>query len=456
MENRVLLIEDEVSLRKSLRKLLELNNYVVTEADRFAIAEELLRANIYHIFLLDLRLPDQNGILLLDKYRSQMENKTIIITAHATVPGAVEAIKKGAFYYIEKPLDEKLLFLQMEKILETNRLKEKNMALKQELLADLSPDRIIYKSPAMMHVISLAKKLAQTDLTVLLQGETGVGKEVIASFLHKHSRRRHRTFLPINCSSIHEQLFESELFGFKKGAFTGAVDNYKGRFIQADKGTLFLDEIAEIPLHLQSKLLRVLDDKIIYQLGNKKPEPVDVRVVAASNKDLFQEVLGNHFRKDLFYRLSEAVITIPPLRERKEDIIPLFMYFSSLYNEIYDHQIKDITPEAQQFMLEYSWEGNVRELKNCVKNIFSINSGSTVSVNDLILTLKTNRNKPEEEFVPLEQYELSYIQKVLKATGHNIKQSAKILGITRSRLYRKIKEIGQTNGESTEAGKASS
>ena len=310
---KVLIIEDEIALRKSLKKLLELIKYQVDEAADFISAAKNIRCNHYNIFLLDLKLSDGKGIELLKKYKSKLEQKTIIMTAHATIPSAVDAIKNGAFYYLEKPLDEDLLFIQMEKILELTLLREKNLTLKNELTNGHS-----------------------TGDTVLIQGSTGAGKEIIARFIHRNSKRKDKIFLPINCSCIPEQLFESELFGFKKGVFTGAAENYNGRFIQADQGTLFLDEIGEMPLPLQSKMLRILEDGEIYCLGSTKPQKVDVRVISATNKNLWEEARADRFRKGLYFRLKEGMIHIPPLRERKEDILPLVRHFIAIYNTLFE------------------------------------------------------------------------------------------------------------------------
>ena len=345
---KVLIIEDEIALRKSLKKLLELRKYQVDEAEDFTSAAKKIRYYNCDIFLLDLKLPGGNGLQLLKKYKSKLEQKTIIMTAHATIPSAVDAIKSGAFYYLEKPLDEELLFIQMEKILDLTQLREKNLTLKKELTTQHSSDEIVCESKQMAEIVSLAKKFARTDDSVLIQGNTGVGKEIMAKFIHKNSKRKDKTFLPINCSSIPEQLFESELFGFKKGAFTGAAENYSGRFIQADKGTLFLDEIGEIPVHLQAKLLRVLEDEAIYQLGNNKPQKIDVRVIAATNKDLWEEVRAERFRKDLYFRLKGTMVQIPPLSERQEDIIPLVWHFVSIFNNLFEKKITRITKEAKK------------------------------------------------------------------------------------------------------------
>jgi DNA-binding NtrC family response regulator len=439
MAIKVLLIGDEVTLRKSLGKLLELKQYEVDQAEDFKTAVKKIRSSNYDIFLLDLKLPDGIGIDLLKTYPAKMETKTIVMTAHATIPSAVDAIQNGAFYYLEKPLDEELLFIQMEKIKELTELKEKNLSFKNELTSEHSSQDIIYKSPKMVEVLSTARQFSRTDNTVLILGQTGVGKELMAQFIHKNSKRKDKTFLPINCSSIPEQLFESELFGFKKGAFTGASENYTGRFLQADKGTIFLDEIGEIPIHLQAKLLRILEDETIYQLGNNTPVKVDVRVLAATNKDLWKEVQADRFRKDLYFRLKEAIIEIPPLKERKEDIMPLIWHFINLYNSLFDKKITRITKEAELFLKEYPWEGNVRELKNSIKSIFSLKNTNSININDLMISLHGTDKKNEKSYVTLQEYELKYVNEVLELTDFNVKKTAEILDVSRARLYRKIK-----------------
>ncbi len=445
---KVLIIEDELALRKSLAKLLELRKYQVEEAEDYASALKKLRYYNYDIFLLDLRLPDGSGSQILKKHPSKMTGKTIIMTAHATIPSAVDAIKNGAFYYLEKPLDEELLFIQMEKIIEITKLKEKNLSFKNELISQHASDEIVFKSRRMSEVVSLARKFAKTDNTVLLQGNTGVGKEIMAKFIHKSSKRKDKIFLPINCSSIPEQLFESELFGFKKGAFTGASENYSGRFIQAHKGTLFLDEIGEMPLHLQAKLLRVLDDEVIYQLGNNQPQVVDVRVIAATNKNLRTEVETGNFRKDLYFRLKGSTVYIPSLSERKDDIMPLVWHFISLFNNLFDKKVTRITKEAEEFLVNYSWEGNVRELKTAIKNIFTLKNSNAITIKDLLLSLNENEKNPKKSFVSLHDYELNYIKEVLEACRFNIKKTAETLGISRARLYRKLKFLDVAIDES--------
>lgn len=434
----ILIVEDELSLRKSLKKLIELRNYRVDEAENLETAYKKIRYSNYDIFLLDLKLPDGNGIDLLKRYPNKMEGRTIIMTAHATIPTAMDAIKSGAFYYLEKPLDEELMFIQIEKIIEITELREKNLSFKNELLNQHSTSDIVYESPKMAEVVALAKQYARADSNVLLQGNTGVGKEIMAKFIHNNSKRRDKSFLPINCSSIPEQLFESELFGFKKGAFTGAGENYSGRFLQADKGSLFLDEIGEMPLQFQAKLLRVLEDGVIYQLGNNNPQKVDVRIIAATNKDLKEEVEVNRFRKDLYYRLKGTVIYIPALRERREDIMPLVWHFISIFNNLFDKKITRITKEAETFLLQYPWEGNVRELKNTIKSVFSIKNSNSITITDLMMTLHESEKNVQRHFLTLHEYEIKYIKEVLEANNNNIKKTAKILGISRARMYRKL------------------
>ncbi|MCK4835641.1 MAG: sigma-54-dependent Fis family transcriptional regulator [Candidatus Aminicenantes bacterium] len=441
MEIKVLIIEDEISLRNSLKKLLELRGYQVEEAEDYGTAKKKMLSDKFNIFILDLKLPDKNGIELLKEFPEKTDGKTIIITAHATISSAVEAIKNGAFYYLEKPLDEDLLFIQMKKIIEYSRLKENNIYLKKELLFDQAAEQIIFQSQSMSRIIYQSKKLAETDDIVIIQGETGVGKEVIAHLIHRNSKRKNNLFLPINCSAIPEQLFESELFGFKRGAFTGATKDYSGRFIQANGGTLFLDEISDMPMNLQSKLLRTLDDKIIYQLGNKNPQKIDIRLITATNKDLWKEVESDRFRKDLYFRLKETIIIISPLRERKDDILPLFNHFIALFNNIYDKNIKGISKNAEKYLLEYPWEGNVRELKNAVKSIFAFKEDDYITPNDLFMSLNTDEKRIKKYVVSLKEYENKYIKKVLEINNYNITKTADILGISRTRLYRKMEEF---------------
>ncbi|NIM12822.1 MAG: AAA domain-containing protein [Candidatus Aminicenantes bacterium] len=263
----------------------------------------------------------------------------------------------------------------------------------------------------------------------------------MAHSIHHRSKRNSEIFLPINCASIPTELFESELFGFEKGAFTGAVDSYSGRFIQANKGTLFLDEIGELPLHIQAKLLRILDERAIYRLKSKKSVKIDVRLIAATNRDLMQEVRSKQFRSDLYYRLKESALTIPPLREREEDILPLIRHFIQVYNRIYNKHVTKISKEAENYFLDYSWEGNVRELKNTVKSIIPFKTNNIIEMDDLSFSIIGGKESRQRKLPTLEEHENEYMRKVLKITGFNITRACEILEISRPRFYRRLKDL---------------
>lgn len=301
---------------------------------------------------------------------------------------------------------------------------------------------IVYKSEQIGKIIHRAHILANTDSTILLQGETGVGKEVLAHSIHNQSRRKNEIFLPLNCASIPAELFESELFGFEKGAFSGALESYKGRFIQADKGTLFLDEIGEMPLPIQAKLLRVLDERVIYRLKSINPIKIDVRLIIATNRVLDQEVKLKQFRNDLYYRLSEATVTIPPLRERPEDILPLVHHFIRVYNFVYNKNVSKISKEAENYLLSYSWDGNVRELENTIKSIIPFKANNIIDADDICLSIIGEKVCSTKKLHTLAEHENEYIRKVLKITGFNISRACEILGISRPRFYRRLKELG--------------
>lgn len=438
---KILIIEDEERLRKLMKVQLESEGFKVDEAADLETAAWKTRQGHYDIFILDLILPDGNGISLLDKFPEKTVSRTIIITANPSIPGVVASIKKGAFNYLEKPIEPELLTAQIAQVIQINRLKNGHRTMSAELAANFTFDDIIHESKPMEAVIARAKILASTDNTILIQGETGSGKEVLSRAIHHHSCRKNNVFMPINCAAIPPELFESELFGFEKGAFTGAMSNYSGRFIQADKGTLFLDEVGELPLEVQAKLLRILDERCIYRLKSPQPVPIDVRLITATNKDLEQEVKAKQFRSDLYYRLQESTLTIPPLRERVEDILPLFRYFIQVYSQVFHKEVSHLGREAEGLLLDHEWEGNVRELKNTVKSIIPFKNNDTIEVEDFSTTILGGTRRRENKLVTLEENEMDYILKVLKITGFNITRSAGILGITRARLYRKISQL---------------
>ncbi len=436
---KILLVEDQGHLREIIKGQLKIHQFMVDEAATFQTAAQKIEHENYEVIILDLKLPDGNSIQLFDSHPGKMASKTIIITANATIPSVVEAIKKGAFNYLEKPVEEELLIAQVKKIIELNQLKNNIRSIRSEVASDYVFDDVIYESRQMEDIISRAKILAKTDNTILIEGETGVGKEVISQSIHNYSLRKDETFLPVNCASIPTELFESELFGFEKGAFTGAVNSYSGRFIQANNGTMFLDEIGELPLHIQAKFLRILDEKVIYQLKSKKALRINIRLMAATNKNLSDEINLKEFRSDLYYRLKESSLVIPPLKERIEDILPLIRHFIRIYNQIYNKNVTKIGKEAENYFLNYSWRGNVREVKNTIKSIIPFKKNNTIDLDDLSYSIIEGKEVGEKQLPSLEEHEKQYLFKVLRATGFNITRTAEVLGINRPRLYRKIK-----------------
>ncbi len=438
---RILIIEDVEQLRRLIKAELEAQGFRVDDAADLKSAAWKIMQGAYDIIILDLFLPDGNGISLLDRFPEKTNGCTIIITANPSISGVVEAIKKGAYNYLEKPVEPELLTAQIDGILQVNRLKNGHRTMAAEMASNFTFEDIIYESKAMEAVIARARILAGTTNTILLQGETGVGKEVLSHAIHNHSDRKDKIFMPVNCAAIPQELFESELFGFEKGAFTGATTDYSGRFIQADQGTLFLDEIGEFPSNIQAKLLRILDEQCIYRLKSQQPVKIDVRLITASNKDLGQEVKAKQFRSDLYYRLQESTINIPPLRERVEDILPLFRHFIKVFNHVFHKDVLHISREAEHYLLNHRWEGNIRELKNTVKSIIPFKTNNTIELSDLSATIVGGSGSQEKKLVTLEEYESDYILKVLKVTDFNITRAAEILGITRARLYRKISHL---------------
>jgi len=438
---KVLVVEDHAEMRDVLRIQLEQNNFQVETAADIKGAEEKIQEKNFDVYLMDVKLPDGVSIALFDRYPTILASKTIIITANPSIPDVVTAIKKGAFNYLEKPIDPNLLIAQVKKVAEINRLKNGHKVLINEVASNFTFEDIIFESQQMAEVIERARVLAKTDNNILIQGETGVGKEILSQSIHNYSNRKSEIFLPVNCASIPSELFESELFGYEKGAFTGAVESYCGRFIQADKGTLFLDEIGELPLHIQAKLLRILDERTIYRLRSKRSMKIDVRLIAATNRDLLKEVKSKQFRSDLYYRLKESSITIPPLRERVEDILPTIYHFIRIYNQIYNKNVAKISKEAESHFLNHSWEGNVRELKNTVKSIIPFKHNDTIEIDDLSFTIIEGKDTRQKKILSLEEIENEHIRRVLKLMDFNITRASEVLGISRPRLYRKIKKL---------------
>jgi DNA-binding NtrC family response regulator len=445
---RIMVIDDEESMCKFMQIMLKKEGYGVSSTQSGKEALEELRNSHYDLVIADLMMPEMNGLELLSKVKSiDPELNFIVMTAYASVDTAIEALKKGAFDYIAKPFKVDELKITIRKSLEQKRIAKENIDLKKQLKKEFSLDSFIGDTPEIIEMKKLAEKVAQTDSTVLIQGESGTGKELVAKAIHHHSRRAEKPFVTINCAALPETLLESELFGHTKGAFTGAIKDKEGLFFVADEGTFFLDEVGVISQAIQVKLLRVLEEKEITPVGSTKPIQVDVRLIAATNADLEQEVKLGNFRADLFYRLNVIPIHIPTLRERKDDIKLLTFYFIKKYCEKLQIKEKSISDEAMNKLLSYSWPGNARELENTMERAILLAKDDEINIKDLPENILSGEavkliEQTRPETPTLETIEKSYIYWVLQRTGWQKSKASQILGIDSSTLYRKIEKYG--------------
>lgn len=442
----ILIIDDEQFIRDNLKRILEKEGYdaVVTNTGQEGI--DIVTANDIDLILLDLNLPDMNGIDILKKIKQiSPASLVIIITGYATVDSAVEALKLGAYDYIKKPFKADAIKLIVKLALETQLLKKEVTALKKHRRKTID---IIAESSKMKQIVNVALEVARhKNTSVLITGESGTGKEVIAHFIHEESERHLRPFLDINCASLPEQLLESELFGYEKGAFTDARTPKSGLFEEANGGTIFLDEIGEMPLALQSKLLRVIETKAFRKIGGNKNIELDVRIISATNKDLKKAVEEKKFREDLYYRLNVFPIHIPPLRERKEDIIPLTEYFLHFFAKKFGRNIS-LSDEAKDIFLRYPWKGNVRELKNIIERICIMFRETVLKPEHLPLEIREDviteerfdeNIANESPFLKkLEEIEKTMLLDAISKTSGNILKAARLLGIPRGTLRHKI------------------
>ncbi len=444
--NKVLIIDDEPELRNLIKRLLELEGFSILIAGNSAEALEILNKNEIDIVVSDVRLPDKSGLELLPIIKKQFPLiEVIILTAYGRIEDGVNAIKEGAFDYIVKgDEDNKLIFVVKnahEKVKMANRISH----LEKNVLSKYSFDSITGSSPLILEAISIAKKSANSEAPILLIGETGTGKEVFAQSIHYESNRRNEPFVAINCSGFAKDLLESEMFGYKAGAFTGAVKNKKGLFEEADRGTLFLDEIGDMDIALQAKLLRVLENNTFIKAGDTKETSVDVRVIAATNKDLKKLIGEGKFRDDLFYRISVIQINLPPLRKRVDDIKELADNFINIFSKKLKKNIPVIEQTFYDKLCSYTFPGNTRELKNIIERIILLSDKSTLTASDLTFEI-TNRldeysiSKPEK----LEDVERNHILSVLKSVDNNKNEAADILGIGLTTLYRKLNDYKLT------------
>ena len=445
---KILIVDDELNMRLVLSAMLKKEGFEVSSASNGREALQILKSNKIAVVITDLKMPDMDGMELLTHISERYpEIPVVMITAHGTVATAVEALKKGALDYITKPFDLDDLKNIIYKAIKTSNLKESELFLPPEEIERIG---MIGTSQKTMEIFDVIKRVAQTTTTVMITGETGTGKELVADAIHYNSPRKNNPLIKINCAAIAETLMESELFGYEKGAYTGAAVTKPGKFELAHRGTLFLDEVAEIPREMQVKLLRVIQEQEFERVGGLRTIKVDVRIIAATNQNLFRQVQAGNFREDLFYRLNVFPIEIPPLRERKEDILPLVDYFMDKFNKKLDLSVK-MDSEVNEMLLHYEWPGNVRELQNLIERMMLlaknnlITSGEVpVEFKDAINTIMTapadDSKKPFKEYMRdhVENVERQMIIKCLEESGGNVTNAAKKLGLSRKGLQLKM------------------
>jgi DNA-binding NtrC family response regulator len=443
---RILIVDDEAAMRESLKDWLMEDGYEVNSAESGEAAVKMAAERNWDIVLLDLKMPGMDGIETLEKIKElNPDTEVLMMTAYATVDTAVQAMKEGAFDYLVKPFDPDEVEIQIKKIVEHKDLVVQNILLRKKLEEKYHYDEIIGKSDAMQEVFDLIERVAPTDSTVLITGESGTGKELVAQAIHGNSARCYMPFIAVSCGALPETLLESELFGYERGAFSGADHRKRGRFEMADKGTLFLDEIGDISLKTQVDLLRILQQKEFSRLGSEELIKVDVRILAATNRDLKTAIREKRFREDLFYRLNVISIHIPPLRQRKEDIPLLANAFIQKYClEMNKEEVK-VAPSALKLLMDYDWPGNVRELENIIERALVIGQGQKIEADGLPFSRRDLA--PADLPKSLKKMESVHIRRILKEANWNISKAARELDIDRQTLYNKIDKYGITKEE---------
>ena len=447
----LLVVDDDAGHRTMLRTIIKSWGYDVQTADDGGVALEKVRRRPYYLILMDIRMASMSGIEALKQIKAYNPAIPILImTAYSSVESAVEALKSGAYDYLTKPLDFELLKLTIERAREHVGLKAENQALKARLQAGFDVHQIIGKSRPMRELLEMTAMIAPSEATVLITGESGTGKELIARSIHLNSRRRDHPLVIVNCAALTESLLESELFGHEKGAFTGAEKRREGRFMQANGGTIFLDEIGETSPAMQAKLLRVIQEREIQRVGGEKPLGVDVRILAATNRNLEDDVAAGKFREDLYYRLNVVTLQVPALRARTDDIPLLAQHFVDKYAEKNRKTVRGFSPTAMDMLLKYDWPGNVRELENAAERAVILLAGDTISEKELPLSITRPYLAeavcrppapalPGAATRPLEEVERETILAALKAAGGNKSETARRLGINRKTLHQKLK-----------------
>lgn len=451
---KILLIDDEAPSRESLILLLKGSDYAVRGAGTGKEAFQSLAAEQFDIVITDLFLPDSNGIDILKKVKELSPvTEVILITGHASAETAVSAMKEGAFDYITKPLNIDELRIIVAKAVEKNRLLSENVYLRKQLRDKYEFDNIIGSSLAMQKVFTRMRRIINTDSTVLILGESGTGKEIVAKALHFNGARKDKPFIAVHCGAIPENLLESELFGYVRGAFTGAIRDKIGKFEAANQGTIFLDEIGTMPMHLQTKLLRVLQEQEVERVGSTRPVKIDVRVISATNQNLAEDVKNGNFREDLYYRLNVIPLSIPPLRERIEDILPLGRFFLEKYCTSMKRPLMTISNEAVEALENYDWPGNVRELENVVERTVALTEGSHITLGDLPSIIAKAYGKQEslstrvtergvDMVKTVNEIERNMIEEALALSKGVKARAAALLNLNRTTLVEKMRRLG--------------
>ena len=445
----ILIVEDDRLFRKAILNFL-VEKYSVAEADSAEQALEMMKQSLPDLLIIDITLPGLSGIEFLRQVKSEYpEMPAIMLTAMDRIPKVVECIKIGAFDYLTKPVDAEELLLTIDRALESVEIRKELERRKRLQLLENQEIKLVGSSEAMRKLKAELKILGETDATVLIQGETGTGKEVVARAIHAVSPRAAGPFIAINCGAIPKELFESELFGHKRGAFTGADKDQIGKFQLAHHGTILLDEVGEIPLDIQAKLLRVIEEKSFYPLGSNDLVRVDVRIIAATNRDLKKDVEAGRFREDLYFRLNVYTIHIPPLRKRPEDIISLAHHFMEFYNIKFGKKFKSISPEAKAILLQQPWKGNVRELRNTMERIILFGKGTQIKKEHLYFIEQPRQERRAkvqfelpEEGIDLEEVEKNFIKQALELAKYNKTKAAKLLRLSPPTLYYRLQKYG--------------
>jgi two-component system response regulator GlrR len=441
LKGHIIVVDDDDNLLEVIKMRLESADYDVVTSLKEDEAISIIQKKVFDLAIVDLQLSARDGISLMQEVHSiRPDMPVIILTAYGSIESAVDAMKKGAYSYLTKPFDPRELLFQIEKALENRRLVSQVRRLQNLLDENFGFSNIVARSEKMQRVLQQVSLVANTDSTIYISGESGTGKELIARAVHLASDRRQQPFVAINCAALPETLLESELFGYEKGAFTGALRSADGLFTQADEGTIFLDEIGNMPLSIQAKMLRVLQERQFYPVGGKNPVEVDVRVVAATNKDLEKEVAEGRFREDLYYRIHVIPIELPPLRDRKEDIPPLVEHFMRKFNRKMKKKVKALAPKALQKLMMHDWPGNVRELENTIEFAMAMTQEEIIT-DELILQTRDLFPEPVKTLKEArEEFEKKYLINVLSIARGNVSRASEMAGKYRADFYNLLKK----------------